>query len=75
MSEQVICDECGDDGGVIQQVSIGWPGTVPFYLVEELSNGTRLYEPNPNANGRHVTLWLHRECEAAAMARIETEQR
>jgi hypothetical protein len=71
MADDLCCAECGGVDGVIQQVSIGWPGTRPHFLfVKELPDGTRVYEPNPEADGHYAELWLHRECEQAVITRL-----
>lgn len=81
MSEQQVCAECGGTSEVIyppgasriQRVDIAWPGSRPFYA--EVLMGDTPFMPNPNANGRHVELWLHPECEAACIERLETEMK
>jgi hypothetical protein len=80
MSESVhpahCCLECGETTGNIQHVDVAWPGSEPFWLDDGLIDPKRpelggKFKENPKANGRHVVLWLHPDCEKAALERIE----
>jgi hypothetical protein len=51
------CDECHDIDGVIQHVDVAWP-------VRSIGLGREF---------GHIEVWLHPECEAVFVARLEKE--
>ena len=79
--ERPVCAECGDEGGTVQLTSIAWPGTNPYFLnmgpidPDKPELGDRYTKVAEAMAGRFVELRLHRECEAAAIARLERQQR
>jgi hypothetical protein len=75
MSDKPMCAECGEVAGAIHLVEIAWPGSEPFFLDQGPIELGHKFVSNPKANGKTVSLWLHAECEAAAVARLEQQGR
>ena len=67
--QERYCAECGGAEGVIQHVDIAWPPMKRRRFV----NDWDLTAPEHELPGRHVALWLHPECEAEALERLEKQ--
>ena len=81
--EKHVCAECGKTDGIIQHTDIAWPGSKPFYLYLHVE-GDDGFMANPRRiagrmfsidEGLHLELWLHRQCVADCLERLERERK